>query len=97
MLLPCQVGQLVSTSASEDPANLAIYGIAFYLTTLGIIYVQEAERRIPINYSGRWALFATALRPLTRCLFTPGTATPFLHSSGGCTAPQGAQQRKVAL
>jgi preprotein translocase subunit SecY len=43
----------VSTSAADDPANIAIYGIAFYLTTLGIIYVQEAERRIPINYSGR--------------------------------------------
>ena len=43
----------MSTSAADDPANIAIYGIAFYLTTLGIIYVQEAERRIPINYSGR--------------------------------------------
>ena len=44
---------MLTTSAAEDPGNLAIYGIAFYLTTLGIIYVQEAERRIPINYSGR--------------------------------------------
>jgi preprotein translocase subunit SecY len=32
---------------------VAIYGVAFFLTTLGIIYVQEAERRIPVNYSSR--------------------------------------------
>jgi len=53
-----QVGQLLATSATDDPANVGIYAIAFYLTTLGIIYVQEAERRIPINYSGRWVMLA---------------------------------------
>ncbi|KAF5829197.1 SecY/SEC61-alpha family [Dunaliella salina] len=52
--LPSSVGNLLATSASDDPANVAIYAVAFYLTTLGIIYVQEAERRIPINYSGRY-------------------------------------------
>lgn len=30
------------------------YAIAFTLTTLGIVYVQEAERRIPINYASRF-------------------------------------------
>eukprot|EP00983_Pelagomonas_calceolata_P091061 1157497-Pelagomonas_calceolata.AAC.6 len=53
MLYATQVGNLLATSAADDPANVAIYAVAFYLTTLGIIYVQEAERRIPINYSGR--------------------------------------------
>lgn len=43
----------MTNSAADDPTNLVVYGLAFYLTTLGIIYVQEAERRIPINYSGR--------------------------------------------
>jgi len=52
--LPSSVGNLLATSAADDPANVAIYAVAFYLTTLGIIYVQEAERRIPINYSGRY-------------------------------------------
>ena len=32
----------------------AAYGFAFVLTTLGIVYVQEAERRIPINYASRY-------------------------------------------
>jgi preprotein translocase subunit SecY len=56
------VGQLLANSATEDPANVAIYGVAFYLTTLGIIYVQEAERRIPINYSSRWVPLSLSLR-----------------------------------
>ncbi|GFR48827.1 hypothetical protein Agub_g10780 [Astrephomene gubernaculifera] len=53
--LPASVGQLMSQSGSEDPANLAIFAGAFALTTLGIIYVQEAERRIPVNYSNRYS------------------------------------------
>lgn len=52
--LPSSVGQLVAQNAGEDPGNIAIYLAAFFLTTLGIIYVQEAERRIPINYSSRY-------------------------------------------
>eukprot|EP00951_Prasinocladus_malaysianus_P029205 scaffold268542_cov39-Prasinocladus_malaysianus.AAC.1 len=30
------------------------YAAAFVATTLGIVYVQEAERRIPINYASRF-------------------------------------------
>lgn len=51
--LPSSVGALLATSATEDPLNVAIYLGAFLATTMGIIYVQEAERRIPINYSNR--------------------------------------------
>ncbi|KAG2501670.1 hypothetical protein HYH03_000173 [Edaphochlamys debaryana] len=51
--LPSSVGQLVAQN--DDPANLAIFFTAFSLTTLGIIYVQEAERRIPVNYSNRYS------------------------------------------
>jgi hypothetical protein len=49
--LPASVGALLAQNASEDPGNIGVYAAAFFLTTLGIIYVQEAERRIPINYS----------------------------------------------
>jgi len=52
--LPASVGGLLTQSTSEDPTNVAIYALAFFLTTLGIIYVQEAERRIPVNYSSRY-------------------------------------------
>lgn len=31
-----------------------IFGAAFFLTTLGVVYVQDAERRIPMNYASRY-------------------------------------------
>lgn len=31
-----------------------MYTLAFFLTTLGIVYVQEAERKIPMNYASRY-------------------------------------------
>jgi preprotein translocase SecY subunit len=40
-----------AASAPSGSSGVAIYGLAFLLTTLGIIYVQEAERRIPVNYT----------------------------------------------
>ena len=33
---------------------MALYGLSFLATTLGVVYVQEAERKIPINYASRY-------------------------------------------
>lgn len=52
--LPASVGAAISQSASRDSSNLAIYALAFFLTTLGVVYVQDAERRIPMNYASRY-------------------------------------------
>ncbi|PNH12846.1 Preprotein translocase subunit SECY, chloroplastic [Tetrabaena socialis] len=52
--LPASIGQLVSQNEGGDAGPIAVFATAFALTTLGIIYVQEAERRIPVNYSGRY-------------------------------------------
>ena len=52
--LPTSVGAALTQAASKDSANVAIYAGAFFLTTLGIVYVQEAERKIPMNYAGRY-------------------------------------------
>lgn len=38
--LPASVGALLAANASDDPGNVVIYAVAFFLTTLGIIYVQ---------------------------------------------------------
>ena len=59
--LPTSVGGAITQAAGENNANLAIYGLAFLLTTLGIVYVQEAERKIPMNYANRYR--AGALSP----------------------------------
>eukprot|EP00873_Tetraselmis_striata_P046423 jgi/Tetstr1/466687/TSEL_001002.t1 len=55
--VPSSIGAAIQQSAESDSigtANLVTYAIAFTLTTLGIVYVQEAERRIPINYASRF-------------------------------------------
>lgn len=51
--IPSSVGQMAAQNAGDDPSNIVVYLVAFFLTTMGIIYVQEAERRIPVNYANR--------------------------------------------
>ncbi|KAK9868880.1 hypothetical protein WJX84_009447 [Apatococcus fuscideae] len=60
--LPASVGAALTQAASKDSANLGIYGIAFLLTTLGVVYVQEAERQIPMNYSSSYRSSTTLSR-----------------------------------
>ena len=38
--LPTSVGAAVQQAASKDSANLIIYSLALFLTTLGVVYVQ---------------------------------------------------------
>lgn len=52
--LPSSVGAALTQAASSEQTNLAIYGFAFFLTTLGIVYVQDAERQIPMTYASRY-------------------------------------------
>ena len=39
--LPASVGAAVQQAADKDASALPIYGLAFFLTTLGVVYVQE--------------------------------------------------------
>eukprot|EP00803_Ostreobium_quekettii_P009075 evm.model.scf_4157.1 EVM.evm.TU.scf_4157.1 scf_4157:587-7984(-) len=52
--LPSSLGATLQQATKSDVANLGVFGAAFFLTTLGIVYVQEAERRIPMNYASRY-------------------------------------------
>ena len=52
--LPNSVGSAITQAADKDRLSLLIYGASFFLTTLGIVYVQEAERKIPMNYASRY-------------------------------------------
>lgn len=58
--LPSSVGAAFTAASSNQNANLAVYGFAFFLTTLGIVYVQEAERQIPMTYASRYRAGALA-------------------------------------
>lgn len=60
--LPLSAGQtLVQAGEAGNNAGLAAFGAAFLVITAGIVYVQEAERRIPITYASRYAASATGL------------------------------------
>ncbi|KAG7672533.1 hypothetical protein KSW81_001495 [Nannochloris sp. 'desiccata'] len=52
--LPSSVGGALTQASTSEQANLAIYAFAFFLTTLGIVYVQDAERQIPMTYASRY-------------------------------------------
>eukprot|EP01026_Neomeris_dumetosa_P047734 TRINITY_DN4108_c0_g1_i1.p1 TRINITY_DN4108_c0_g1~~TRINITY_DN4108_c0_g1_i1.p1 ORF type:complete len:230 (-),score=11.65 TRINITY_DN4108_c0_g1_i1:23-712(-) len=52
--LPTSVGAAVQQSAQSGNSNLGVYFTTAFVTTLGIVYVQEAERKIPINYASRY-------------------------------------------
>jgi preprotein translocase subunit SecY len=63
--LPTSVGAALAQAGAEGgggPAALAAYGAAFIATTLGVVYVQEAERQIPINYASRYRARSASLQ-----------------------------------
>ncbi|PSC69780.1 pre translocase secY subunit [Micractinium conductrix] len=53
--LPTSVGAALTQAADKDSSVLGIYSLAWFLTTLGIVYVQDAERQIPIQYASRYS------------------------------------------
>ncbi|CAM6087390.1 unnamed protein product [Calypogeia fissa] len=54
--LPASVGRTV-VQALNDSNYVGLVGlvVSFFLLVLGIVYVQEAERKIPINYASRYS------------------------------------------
>lgn len=52
--LPTSVGAALTQAAEKDSSVLGIYALSWFLTTLGIVYVQDAERQIPITYASRY-------------------------------------------
>lgn len=53
--LPTSLNVLEQQASKLDSSSsVPVYILAFLLVTAGVIYVQEAERRIPINYANRY-------------------------------------------
>ena len=48
------MGGALTQAADKDSSVLGIYALSWFLTTLGIVYVQDAERQIPITYASRY-------------------------------------------
>ncbi|KAF4348506.1 hypothetical protein F8388_008270 [Cannabis sativa] len=53
--LPASFGRTIAQALQDgNYAGLAIIFVSFFLLVFGIVYVQEAERKIPINYASRY-------------------------------------------
>ena len=54
--LPSSIGRTVEQSKTDGNGafTLAVFFGAFLLSTLGVVYVQEAERKIPMQYSTKF-------------------------------------------
>lgn len=54
--LPTSLGQSLqqASEAGGGTSDIGVFFAAFVLTCLGIVYVQEAERKIPINYASQY-------------------------------------------
>jgi len=53
--LPTSIGETLTVAeATGNQGGLALFAAAFIAITMGIVYVQEAERKIPINYASRY-------------------------------------------
>ncbi|XP_002993375.2 preprotein translocase subunit SCY1, chloroplastic isoform X1 [Selaginella moellendorffii] len=54
--LPASVGRTIDQALKDaNYAGLGTIGLSFFLLVLGIVYVQESERRIPLNYASRYS------------------------------------------
>lgn len=54
--LPASIGRTVVQALSDNNyTGLAAIAASFFLLVFGIVYVQEAERKIPINYAQRYS------------------------------------------
>ncbi|KAK3233650.1 hypothetical protein CYMTET_56067 [Cymbomonas tetramitiformis] len=53
--LPSSVGETIKTAQETDSyGGVSLFAAAFIAITMGVVYVQEAERKIPINYASRY-------------------------------------------
>ena len=52
--LPTSLSQTFEQAQTQGDASIFGFVFAFVISTLGIVYVQEAERKIPINYASRY-------------------------------------------
>eukprot|EP00270_Netrium_digitus_P013538 TRINITY_DN4508_c0_g2_i1.p1 TRINITY_DN4508_c0_g2~~TRINITY_DN4508_c0_g2_i1.p1 ORF type:complete len:524 (-),score=103.75 TRINITY_DN4508_c0_g2_i1:59-1630(-) len=88
--LPASIGQTFIQATSES--NFVGEGIligSFFLLVFGIVYVQEAERKIPINYASR---YSAGTRSLQRAAYLPfkvnsSGVMPIIFSSSLLAAP----------
>lgn len=86
--LPTSVGGAVAQASTQNSSNLAVYLLAFFLTTLGIVYVQEAERKLPMNYAQRYRAGGLGKQAYLPFKVNATGVMPVIFASSLLAAPQ---------
>ncbi|KAL1363328.1 hypothetical protein HN51_011527 [Arachis hypogaea] len=67
--LPASFGRTIAQAFNDaNYIGLATIIVSFFLLVVGIVYVQEAERKIPLNYASR---FTSKTRGLEKSAYLP--------------------------
>ncbi|KAG0478284.1 hypothetical protein HPP92_013003 [Vanilla planifolia] len=88
--LPASFGRTVS-QAFEDGNyfGLTIIVVSFLTLVLGIVYVQEAERKIPLNYASRYSIRSGGLQKAAYLPFKVNSSgvMPIIFSTSSLALP----------
>ncbi|XP_010525749.1 PREDICTED: preprotein translocase subunit SCY1, chloroplastic [Tarenaya hassleriana] len=88
--LPASFGRTASQALQDgNYAGLATIIVSFLLLVLGIVYVQEAERKIPLNYASRYTSKAGGLQKSAYLPFKVNSAgvMPIIFSTSSLALP----------
>ncbi|XP_009102226.1 preprotein translocase subunit SCY1, chloroplastic isoform X2 [Brassica rapa] len=88
--LPASFGRTAAEALQEgNYTGLATIVVSFLLLVLGIVYVQEAERKIPLNYASRYTSKAGGLQKSAYLPFKVNSAgvMPIIFSTSSLALP----------
>ncbi|KAK8490368.1 hypothetical protein V6N11_083517 [Hibiscus sabdariffa] len=88
--LPASFGRTVAQAYQDgNYIGLVAIVISFFLLVLGIVYVQEAERKIPINYASRYTSRSGGLQKAAYLPFKVNSSgvMPIIFSTSSLALP----------
>uniref|UniRef100_A0A0C9S8T3 CpSecY n=1 Tax=Wollemia nobilis TaxID=56998 RepID=A0A0C9S8T3_9CONI len=88
--LPASIGRTVAQALLDgNYLGLTVIVLSFFLLVLGIVYVQEAERKLPINYASRYTLKRGGLQKSAYLPFKVNSAgvMPIIFSTSSLALP----------
>ncbi|KAI5062016.1 hypothetical protein GOP47_0022555 [Adiantum capillus-veneris] len=88
--LPASIGRTVVQALNDgNYTGLGVIFLSFFLLVLGIVYVQEAERKIPINYASRYTFDKRGVGKAAYLPFKVNSSgvMPIIFSTSALAAP----------
>lgn len=88
--LPSSFGRTVAQALEDgNYIGLAAVIVSFFLLVLGIVYVQEAERKLPINYASRYTVKSGGLQKSAYLPFKVNSSgvMPIIFSTSSLALP----------